>query len=138
MGGFLQFFPQLDHDPDDNAKFISINRAHINALAVRSGEEALHLLCRSERILDDLELALEDPTRWTQHLVIRKWADMPLSSEWRGFVCDGKLTALSQYFAPCYFEELQSEHVQRQVVSKCKVILREGLGLSPISLLFPL
>lgn len=54
---------------------------------------------------------------------------MPLSAEFRGFVVDGKLTALSQYFAPCYFAELQGQ--ENQVAEKCRLLLQQISNLIP-------
>ncbi len=68
-------------EKDDNAVFAALNRAHINALAVNGAAEALDLFLKSERIFDDLELALEDQTNWSQRIVVRKWIDMPVR-EW--------------------------------------------------------
>jgi hypothetical protein len=118
-------------EKDDNAKFISLNRAHIDALAVSSSEEAIALLLASERILDDLELALEDSSNWNQHLVVRKWIDMPLAAEFRGFVVKGKLTALSQYFAPCFFANLQGR--EEQLAAQCRQLLEKICHLIPSS-----
>jgi hypothetical protein len=117
-------------EQDDNAKFVSLNRAHIDALAVRSGTSALGLLLRSERIFDDLELALESEG-WNQHLVVRQWIDMPLSCEYRGFVHNGQLTALSQYFAPCFFAELQSEEAQSRAVNSARALVEKIRNLLP-------
>ena len=122
----------VSKEQDDNAKFICLNRAHIDALSVRSGAEAMALLLRSERIFDDLELALEEGEgRWTQHLVVRKWMDMPLWCEYRGFVHGGQLTALSQYFAPCFFAELQSEEAQRHAIDSARALLAQIRDLLP-------
>ncbi len=44
---------------------------------------------------------------------------------------DGQLTALSQYFAPCCFAELQSDEAQRSAVEKCKELVKEIRHLLP-------
>jgi hypothetical protein len=119
-------------EKDSNAIFMCLNVAHIKALCVSSVEECLCLLLASERILDDLELALEDTNKWNQKLVIRKWVcDLPLSAEFRGFVRNGTLTALSQYFAPCFFQELQGKESDVEV--KCKSLLEKIKHLIPSS-----
>ena len=85
-------------EKDDNAKFICLNRAHISALSVTCAKDALDLLLASERILDDLELALEDPSKWNQvkkHLLPQKRrliVDLsfhPITSTW--WFANGKL-----------------------------------------------
>jgi hypothetical protein len=42
-------------------------------------------------------LALQHPDRWEQNVAIREWVDVNVSHEFRGFVKNGVLTAVSQY-----------------------------------------
>ncbi len=61
----------------------------------------------SERVCDDdLPLALSFPDRWSQHIVLRQWLVIPPQHEFRAFVFDGQLTAVSQYFKGAYFPDL--------------------------------
>lgn len=119
------------HPPSDNDKLVALNRAHIDALCVGSATEALALLGASERVLDDLELALENLGGWSQQLVVREWAAVPLWAEVRGFVVDGALTALSQYFAPCRFAELQDAAVRARLVDGVRGVLAQIAPLLP-------
>jgi len=57
----------------------------------------------SQRIYEDLTLALEHPRTWSQHMVVRQWVSVPIEYEFRGFVYNNKLTCLSQYYHYCYF-----------------------------------
>ncbi len=118
-------------DADDNAKLIAINRAHIEALRVTSVTDALALLLASERIFDDLELALEFPASWSQQLVVRRWSPVALDGEFRGFVFGGRLTALSQYYIPCYFESLQDAERRARVAAQCAALVASVRTLLP-------
>jgi D123 len=93
-----------------NDRFRALNYAHIYAMRSRTGTEALDLLCRSERIHADLDLALERPSQWTQKIVIREWMCIPLQFEFRGFVRNRSLNALSQYYHTCFYEDVHKHH----------------------------
>ncbi len=54
---------------------------------------------------------------------------MPLSAEFRGFVVNGTLTALSQYFAPCFFNEIQGR--EKEIREKCEGLLSQIQHLIP-------
>jgi len=60
----------------------------------------------SERVYQDFELALERKERWDQNLAIRKWNPIDIDMEFRGFVKNHKLTAVSQYNYVAYFPRL--------------------------------
>ena len=51
-------------------------------------------------------LALERPERWDENFAVRRWVDIDVSMEFRGFVKGGRLCALSQYNHLCFFPEL--------------------------------
>jgi len=81
--------------------------AGIQALRLVSASEVLECFLTSDRVCeDDIPLALSFPHNWSQHIVLREWVDIPTQGEIRGFVFDGKLTALSQYFTGGFFPEL--------------------------------
>jgi hypothetical protein len=46
---------------------------------------------------------------WELNLVIRQWVDFDIAYELRGFVCDNRLTALSQYYYDCYFDVVSQQ-----------------------------
>lgn len=137
-----------EEELDDNDRLAAANWAHIAALRCESGEEALQLLSASERILDDLELALEGgAASWTQHIAIREWHEEEDSEEkgkkiivggeqWRevrGFVWKGQLTALSQYYAPAWYKELQDEKTRNFILERVDRVMEEAKGLLPLS-----
>jgi hypothetical protein len=59
------------------------------------------MMCRSSRIREDLMKALEFPGSFPVSIIVRAWTPMSAHQEFRGFVYNRKLTALSQY---CYYQ----------------------------------
>ena len=107
LDGELSKLGSPPHSDNDivNAFFKSANRA----MCVDSGKEALILLRQSARIRQDIERALKDD-HWVLHIVVREWINLKLESEFRGFVNDGRLTAISQYFWFSQFPQLVEKH----------------------------
>ena len=63
----------------------------------------------SSRCVSDLVRLLnhrDDLPSWDLHLIVRRFLPLPPESEFRCFVHQRKLTAVSQYFASCYFRKL--------------------------------
>eukprot|EP01052_Picozoa_sp_SAG31_P017395 SAG31_NODE_1188_length_9481_cov_14.760819_4_plen_440_part_00 len=75
----------------------SMLEAGLEMMKVFAAADALALFWCSERINQDMELALARPERWNQSFVVRRWVDIEVDMEFRGFVNDGVLNALSQY-----------------------------------------
>lgn len=92
-----------------NRQMVAVSDAQSN-LAVSDGRGAMKLLTASERVFVDLmdatttdELYMEHPMR----VVIRTWEPrLNHRMEFRGFVCDGQFTAVSQYNHYCFFPEV--------------------------------
>eukprot|EP01124_Arcella_intermedia_P009398 TRINITY_DN16132_c0_g1_i1.p1 TRINITY_DN16132_c0_g1~~TRINITY_DN16132_c0_g1_i1.p1 ORF type:complete len:246 (+),score=54.86 TRINITY_DN16132_c0_g1_i1:367-1104(+) len=96
-------------DKSDNSKMISLLKAQIDSFMIKTGQEVLDSFTRSERIYQDMMLALEHPQRFKQNFVIRKWYTIEPDMEFRGFVCNSKLTAVSQYHHLVHFPRLLQE-----------------------------
>eukprot|EP00475_Leptophrys_vorax_P038547 TRINITY_DN6819_c0_g2_i1.p1 TRINITY_DN6819_c0_g2~~TRINITY_DN6819_c0_g2_i1.p1 ORF type:complete len:280 (+),score=79.91 TRINITY_DN6819_c0_g2_i1:113-952(+) len=94
---------------DGNILLIKYCEAVIKAMKVISGKETIELLCDSNRIWEDLTYALQDPNTFSVSVLIREWSFAPIAGEWRGFVWDGTLNAVGQYYFFSYFEELQGK-----------------------------
>jgi len=90
-----------------NKKLIALTKAGTTVLQVFTAEQALGQLLSSPRIWGDLVLALCSKTKFQQNLGVRQWIPIDVDMEWRGFVCHGTLTALSQYHHDCYFPRLK-------------------------------
>jgi hypothetical protein len=75
----------------------------METLKTYNAKELLLTFSQSDRVKSDLEFALNKPERWDQAFVVRKWYEISPSMEFRGYVCKGKLNALSQYnYVCCY------------------------------------
>ena len=84
-----------------------------------SGNEAMELLLNSERVYEDLQHGLNYVSNyqkmrndlpsekiWNVNIIIRKWSDFDISSEFRVFVYQNEITAITQYFDMLYFPEI--------------------------------
>lgn len=106
---YANFLAQAD-DNSDHSKIMCMLKAGLEVMKVRTAEEAVELLLRSERVAEDMSLALDahskNPGTWFQNLIARQWRDIDIDMEFRGFVHKGKLNALSQYNYICFFPRL--------------------------------
>lgn len=90
--------------PDGNTLGEAVYFGTTNCLRLDDAEQVLECLSTSERVCeDDIPLALGFPAKWSQHIVLRPWVEIPTEQEFRAFVFDGKLTGLSQYFSSVHF-----------------------------------
>eukprot|EP00027_Filamoeba_sp_ATCC50430_P012636 CAMPEP_0168575038 /NCGR_PEP_ID=MMETSP0413-20121227/19433_1 /TAXON_ID=136452 /ORGANISM="Filamoeba nolandi, Strain NC-AS-23-1" /LENGTH=171 /DNA_ID=CAMNT_0008608485 /DNA_START=209 /DNA_END=721 /DNA_ORIENTATION=- len=66
-----------------------------------------------KRLLDNLELQ-----QWDLKLVVREFVNIPIELEFRGFVNEGSLNALSQYYSDCFFPELpkHKDYIQQLIL----------------------
>ncbi|KNC48383.1 uncharacterized protein AMSG_04832 [Thecamonas trahens ATCC 50062] len=99
----------LQAEPDAetfNGKLNALLRAGLAVLRVDSPPQGATLLLTSERIYQDMLMALKYPDRFHENVVVRQWVDLDVGFEFRGFVARGVLTALSQYNHLSYFAEL--------------------------------
>jgi gamma-glutamylcyclotransferase (GGCT)/AIG2-like uncharacterized protein YtfP len=89
----------------------------LEALKTRSASKLLvDVFCTSERVYQDLTLALEHLDRFEQHFIVRKWKTIDPGMEFRGFFNKGRLNALSQYnHLVLYPEVVQKE---KEILSK--------------------
>eukprot|EP00128_Syssomonas_multiformis_P003760 Colp12_sorted_trinity150504_noHs@16938 len=92
-----------------NERIISVLHAGTQMLKCKDAADAMKMLTQSERIEQDMSLALEVFKRngfWHEHLVIREWHDIEVSQEWRCFISNRKVTAIAQYNYLPYFADL--------------------------------
>jgi hypothetical protein len=119
---------------DDNAIVIAIMGASIECLKLNTAEEVLNCFTTSDRVCcDDIPLALSFASKtWSQHLVIRKWVSIPTQNEFRGFVYNGQLTAVSQYYNDAYFPELEAKKAQIEALLRaCFEDMKDRVGVEP-------
>ena len=84
----------------DSSKFRSLLQAATDMMRIKDASQAINCFARSERIDNDMKLALDVASRsgeWTESFCVRKWHNIAVDMEFRGFVFGGKLRALSQY-----------------------------------------
>jgi hypothetical protein len=107
----------------NNATYCALMEAGTEALRIQNGKEAMQLLLNSERTYVDLLLALDFEELFSTHVVVRSWDDrLPYNAEFRCFVHNYSLNAISQYDNYCYFPILfQTE----QTLPKMEKLMRE-------------
>jgi hypothetical protein len=86
-------------------------------MGVTNVDEAIDLFSYSARIISDIKRAI-DLDKWDIHVVVRSFSSVPIEGELRGFVHNGRLRALSQYYSECHFPKLVSE--KEEVAKKVK------------------
>lgn len=128
---------------DDNDQMVLILESASEAMKSESGAAALELLTNSSRIQTDVKADLRviedklaaqsdlatiqdskspssdastEPTNL--YLIAREWVPVPLSAEYRVFVCRGEVTAAAQYFHMCYWPHLAQQRQANQQTIK--------------------
>jgi hypothetical protein len=93
---------QLDKEnrrptPDDVVNVVF--QAHIASFRLYNAHEVMQTLVHSNRVCtDEIPLVLEHLAEWKEQIVLRRWRDLPVKFEMRGFVFGGRLTGLAQYY----------------------------------------
>jgi len=102
----------LDGNLLKDAAFTAANRI----LAVNNAKEALWLITNSERTYGDLFHTIKQHQsnpkdyEWNMKIVIREWDDrIYLGNEFRSFVVNGNLTAISQYNDMCFYPHIANK-----------------------------
>lgn len=99
---------------DSNKKLQLIFEEQLKILKCQSSDQVMNLLLTSERVYQDLLLALDanklDPNdNWSTSVILREWqADLREDFEFRVFVANNKVTAISQYNPYCQYDSLCS------------------------------
>jgi hypothetical protein len=99
----------LDDEWRQNYHIATFFRAQSQALKVSSAQEAMDLFVKSERVYRDLltDLELCDESTWKMKVAVRGWrSDSDISGEFRCFVYNRKITAISQYYDLICFPKL--------------------------------
>ena len=107
-------------------------QAALEMLKARTAAEAMALFFASERIYQDMLLAKDRPERWQMNYCVREWVPMDIGMEFRGFVANGALNALSQYNHLVFFADLAAKKDQVAAVITeffCEKIIPKLAGL---------
>jgi hypothetical protein len=98
---YLSFIEELKVNQrlEENEQITCLLKAAFECLKMRNAREVIDSFVSSERIYQDMTLALEKMSleNFKEHFVIRRFVQIDVDMEFRGFVFGGKLTALSQY-----------------------------------------
>lgn len=97
------------------------------SLAVTNGFEAVHLLCTSERIFRDLIKTKE--SKLETQIILREFdSNILLENEFRCFVYQNRITAISQYDPYVYYESLiKQKNVIKSLILKFYEANRETI-----------
>jgi hypothetical protein len=111
----------LGAGPDDEIlQIIAIIRIMSKCLKVSSGQEAVEFLVNSERAFQDLTRRILEcgDDGFEMNIIVREWAEIAPETEFRGFVSQGKLTGLTQYYKACYVPVLaeKKDLIKKQLV----------------------
>jgi len=95
----LSYVERTGKEVDMNAKLGIVYVNMVKTMIVHSGRDAVELLGNSHRIWQDISAALDSMIgdEFSIKLVIREWAHIHPSTEFRGFVYGGNLNAISSY-----------------------------------------
>jgi hypothetical protein len=125
-------------DLEGNINWIAYTRAIERLMNNKSGKEVLSLLLSSERVKQDLTYALEyddldkydnnnenddkeikKEYDWNMKLILRKWVEgVNGLMEFRCFVKNNKMNAITQYNHPFLIEELLSDEICLEIKEK--------------------
>ncbi|EJD54196.1 hypothetical protein AURDEDRAFT_179421 [Auricularia subglabra TFB-10046 SS5] len=117
---------------DENEMLRVVCEAEGAALRFSSARAVIRAFVLSERIWQDMTLALRHPESFEQNIVVRRWEDIRIDMEFRCFVHAGKLTAISQYAYQLYSSTLVSSLDQaKQAIadyfeSRLRAVLVQG------------
>jgi len=98
---------------DLNFKLGVISQCIQDNFFIENGTQALEVLISSDRVFEDLQYAFSNEPQITYekcglNIVIREWTQpIPITQEFRGFIWEGSLNAIGQYYHSIYFPELQ-------------------------------
>ena len=110
----------------DNRDLVAYVSGCMRALVAESVEDVVWLMVSSLRIRQDLRAAMANRELQVD-LVFRDWHDMGPADEFRVFVSDGKVTAISQYFHFVVLPELQAPGAEDRVRSAIQTLWAESV-----------
>lgn len=103
-------FMKIDYSKEDvyitQQEYYAFAISIHQALKVTNGHEAMDLLCNSERIYVDLLKQIEYSDEFKCKVLIREWKEIPYELEFRSFVYNNQLNAISQYDYNIYLNYL--------------------------------
>jgi len=103
-----------EESSDLNQKLHALYRASTYVMSLENAEQGLEMCLKSHRIQGDLEryVGEEDSSgemKETFNVILREFHFFHVHLEFRGFIYNRELTALTQYNHTCYFPTLKKE-----------------------------
>jgi hypothetical protein len=102
---------------DKNGHTIAFVNSTRKTMVIKNGEEAMEILYKSSRIREDLMKALDFPNEFNLFITIREWINIDSKDEFRCFVYNKKLTAVSQYCYYQYYENMIDKNKLKKLVT---------------------
>ncbi len=110
-----------------NLVAIAFTKAMNKAMKIQNGKQALQLLLNSERMSTDISKNLSfGEDHFHSKLIIREWDDNIVENpqlEFRCFVHEGKLNAVTQYFSDTYFSPILKN--KQQIEERIKTFFNQ-------------
>ncbi len=103
-------------DTSPNDKMIQLSDMQMKWLQCNTAQQVMSLLLTSERVYADLHLALDchhnnKKDKWSTSIILRDWQPaLRQDMEFRVFVSNNKITAISQYNHYCKYPSLTGEN----------------------------
>lgn len=116
----------VDQNLSMNSVVIAMLGAGKDAMASESAEYFLRLFVRSERIYQDLTLAVERPP-FQSGFAIRQHCEIEIGLEFRGFVFNNRLNALCQYDYVVKIDKLQDEIYRSRIVRNIQYFFQHSI-----------
>eukprot|EP00475_Leptophrys_vorax_P027005 TRINITY_DN38455_c1_g1_i1.p1 TRINITY_DN38455_c1_g1~~TRINITY_DN38455_c1_g1_i1.p1 ORF type:complete len:372 (-),score=92.40 TRINITY_DN38455_c1_g1_i1:87-1175(-) len=108
---------------DDNTRIAAMFLTASKTLSVASGQEVIEMFLRSGRVYQDLTLALDHLDKFQENVILRQWAKLDPSMEFRTFISKRRMTAVSQYFYHVFYESVYKN--QDEILAKLQAFWKE-------------
>jgi hypothetical protein len=121
MASHVGVTPGEAYTPTANDQLCALDNCMGELMSVTSGDEAFELMMYSSRCVSDLIRLLDYRDHlpcWDLQIVIRQYVSLPAACEYRCFVHQKQLTAISQYFASSYYPDVVAD----QNITKQRVV----------------
>lgn len=108
----------LQNTQDQSQRYIAVFQSFMTSMKVTSGKMAVEMLINSSRVHSDILFSMDFPKAFDVQVCIRDWVPMTPESEFRGFVYERKLNALTQASDLLFFQDLAQNDEYRQKIQK--------------------
>jgi len=94
---------------DRAEEFVELNRAIYQLCKSQTGDEAMTFFTKSNRSVKHFQSQLKqisDETPWKMNIVVREWNEIAPEYEFRAFVYQKRMTAITHYYKFCYVRDV--------------------------------